>query len=360
MKPTPQCPHARHPVAFAIQVPAQTADPQHRLADRQFRWLHPFPKATPSTSTSSSLRTSSAGASGVSREIAQQHDPRRHRHIDPHGLLQSVPGLQAKILHLTAALEHQVDLLDRPPTGVFPHHLQRLVRRRGRLERPEQPVCRPARRWRRVPIPPPGSRSSARRADISGDPAPTSLASTALPPPHAAQGRQPFDSPQPRPGTGPAGSAPPRAPWPAGRRSCGGLPPRQVPAEFLPLCFFRSPVVCAIHGMKHASRIDARIAPTLMTGNFSKAVLTTMNVFHCDHCGQLVFFENTVCVNCGNTLAYLPDLGSLNPVGAGLWRSPCPGRKDVSIASVTTTRSTTSVIGSSATTTRTRSAGRVA
>ena len=46
MKPTPQCPHARHPIAFAIQVPAQTADPQHRLADRQFRWLHPFPKAT--------------------------------------------------------------------------------------------------------------------------------------------------------------------------------------------------------------------------------------------------------------------------------------------------------------------------
>ena len=42
----------------------------------------------------------------------------------------------------------------------------------------------------RVPIPPPGSRSSARRADISGGPAPTSLVSTALPPPHAAQGRR--------------------------------------------------------------------------------------------------------------------------------------------------------------------------
>jgi hypothetical protein len=52
-----------------------------------------------------------------------------------------------------------------------------------------------------------------------------------------------------------------------------------------------------------------------------------MNVFHCDHCQQLVFFENTVCVSCGSTLAYLPDLdqmGSLEPAGDGLWRSPLP------------------------------------
>jgi hypothetical protein len=52
-----------------------------------------------------------------------------------------------------------------------------------------------------------------------------------------------------------------------------------------------------------------------------------MNVFHCDHCQQLVFFENTVCVSCGSTLAYLPDLnqiGSLEPNGDGLWRSPLP------------------------------------
>jgi hypothetical protein len=52
-----------------------------------------------------------------------------------------------------------------------------------------------------------------------------------------------------------------------------------------------------------------------------------MNIFHCDHCQQLVFFENTVCVSCGNTLAYLPDLdlmGSLEPTGDGAWRSPLP------------------------------------
>jgi hypothetical protein len=32
-----------------------------------------------------------------------------------------------------------------------------------------------------------------------------------------------------------------------------------------------------------------------------------MQIFHCGHCEQLVFFENTSCVNCGRLLAYLPD-----------------------------------------------------
>ena len=74
MKPTPQCPHARHPIAFAIQVPAQTADPQHRLADRQFRWLHPFPKATYQHLDLVFAQDLQPGASGVSA-ISQQHDP---------------------------------------------------------------------------------------------------------------------------------------------------------------------------------------------------------------------------------------------------------------------------------------------
>lgn len=52
-----------------------------------------------------------------------------------------------------------------------------------------------------------------------------------------------------------------------------------------------------------------------------------MKVFDCDHCGQLVFFENVFCLSCGHALAYLPDLGvigSLEPLGDGLWRSPLP------------------------------------
>jgi hypothetical protein len=52
-----------------------------------------------------------------------------------------------------------------------------------------------------------------------------------------------------------------------------------------------------------------------------------MKVFHCDHCGHLVFFENTQCVNCGRLLAFLPDqqlVGSLDPAAtsADRWRSP--------------------------------------
>src|SRR5579883_2702612 len=53
-----------------------------------------------------------------------------------------------------------------------------------------------------------------------------------------------------------------------------------------------------------------------------------MKIFHCDHCRQLVFFENTYCVKCGHRLAYLPDLrvvGSLDATTAtGVWNSPLP------------------------------------
>lgn len=48
-----------------------------------------------------------------------------------------------------------------------------------------------------------------------------------------------------------------------------------------------------------------------------------MKIFHCDHCGQLVFFENVHCLNCHHTLAYLPDrmdLGTLEQTPDGLWR----------------------------------------
>ena len=54
-----------------------------------------------------------------------------------------------------------------------------------------------------------------------------------------------------------------------------------------------------------------------------------MHIFHCDYCQQLIFFENVQCVRCGHLLAYLPDLevvGSLEPVGEDLWRSPLPRR----------------------------------
>ena len=36
-----------------------------------------------------------------------------------------------------------------------------------------------------------------------------------------------------------------------------------------------------------------------------------MKAFHCDHCGNLAFFENTRCTNCHRLLAYLPDLTAM-------------------------------------------------
>ena len=49
-----------------------------------------------------------------------------------------------------------------------------------------------------------------------------------------------------------------------------------------------------------------------------------MKMFHCGHCDQLVFFENTTCVSCGHVLAYLPDqrqMAALEPDGGDLWHS---------------------------------------
>jgi len=48
-----------------------------------------------------------------------------------------------------------------------------------------------------------------------------------------------------------------------------------------------------------------------------------MKLFTCQHCRQLLYFENTRCERCGHTLGYLPDAGTLSalePDGDG-WRA---------------------------------------
>lgn len=50
-----------------------------------------------------------------------------------------------------------------------------------------------------------------------------------------------------------------------------------------------------------------------------------MKTFHCQHCGQPVFFENVQCLQCGSKLAFLPDRLNMTaveevPDAAGLWR----------------------------------------
>jgi hypothetical protein len=52
-----------------------------------------------------------------------------------------------------------------------------------------------------------------------------------------------------------------------------------------------------------------------------------MKAYHCDQCGNLVFFENVQCVNCKATLGYLPDLADLSAlerVEESLWRAKVP------------------------------------
>ena len=48
-----------------------------------------------------------------------------------------------------------------------------------------------------------------------------------------------------------------------------------------------------------------------------------MKIFHCESCDQVVYFENTQCLNCGATLGFLPDcfrMSALEPAGDDLWR----------------------------------------
>ena len=49
-----------------------------------------------------------------------------------------------------------------------------------------------------------------------------------------------------------------------------------------------------------------------------------MKTFRCDHCGHPLFFENVTCLQCGSSLAFLPDrlaLCAVEPTeGEGLWR----------------------------------------
>ena len=49
-----------------------------------------------------------------------------------------------------------------------------------------------------------------------------------------------------------------------------------------------------------------------------------MKLFACDHCGNTVYFENTLCERCGHQLGYVPDRNALVSLveDSGLWSSP--------------------------------------
>ena len=86
-----------------------------------------------------------------------------------------------------------------------------------------------------------------------------------------------------------------------------------------------------------------------------------MKIFHCGHCNQLVFFENTTCVNCGHTLADLPDrqdMGMFQPDGGDRWRAISPGGGRAGVPAVRITASRTFATGPSPPPTRSRIACR--
>jgi len=45
-----------------------------------------------------------------------------------------------------------------------------------------------------------------------------------------------------------------------------------------------------------------------------------MRSFHCQQCGQLVFFENTECLHCGNSLGFAAERGELVPLDQSRYR----------------------------------------
>jgi hypothetical protein len=52
-----------------------------------------------------------------------------------------------------------------------------------------------------------------------------------------------------------------------------------------------------------------------------------MKCFHCDSCGMMVFFENSLCVKCGSQLGFLPDvldLSALEPAADNQWQARSP------------------------------------
>jgi hypothetical protein len=88
----------------------------------------------------------------------------------------------------------------------------------------------------------------------------------------------------------------------------------------------------------------SRREATVLSIPHGRSCRTLMRIFHCDHCDQLVFFENTHCVHCGHALAFLPDInevGSLEPAPAAdqdggdeigaepaIWISPAAGAEE--------------------------------
>ena len=79
-------------------------------------------------------------------------------------------------------------------------------------------------------------------------------------------------------------------------------------------------------GAGPSSSAGRRFGRTSMLGGppqSSSAYAEAVKLFECQHCGQLLDFENTRCERCGHVLGYLSAqtiLSALEPVDGRLWR----------------------------------------
>src|SRR5580658_10005773 len=64
-------------------------------------------------------------------------------------------------------------------------------------------------------------------------------------------------------------------------------------------------------------------------GLFGREVETAMKLFKCQHCEQLLYFENTACERCGYRLGFLPEIMTLSAVKpeGDVWRALAVNKK---------------------------------
>jgi hypothetical protein len=66
------------------------------------------------------------------------------------------------------------------------------------------------------------------------------------------------------------------------------------------------------------------IRSRLAKSAFGYRFFIPMKLFECQNCGQLLYFENTLCESCGLRLGYLPDqqvVTALHQADAAAWHS---------------------------------------
>ncbi len=74
----------------------------------------------------------------------------------------------------------------------------------------------------------------------------------------------------------------------------------------------------------------AIVAATPQSGR-GQPTVASLKTFHCDKCGQQVFFENVLCERCGSLLGFAEDTGDVHAFeadGEDLWRNLAPDSGD--------------------------------